>query len=532
MPVELPAPSLESRSQVEGIEIRKLDTRTSGASGPLTPAQGGLGLDLWAGMTADHVAGLLQNLPAELPSYVLRDLARRLLLSSAEAPSHLPRQASTDLLAVAPSEDGGERLERLRAEKLYAMGEIEGLNSLLKLYPERRDDARLRRLRVDGLLLAGQWQLACDPATNAMAKAPQEIYWQRVKIACHAVSGDETHAQLGLDILRESRVADEGFENLVNGLFGLGVEGEEPPFSALYLAMMERLGIAPSPAFRAAAPAGWDGLFAMVDSLPLEERTPLAERAVNNGALAPDRLGALYLQPIFDPIALDDPLAAANGDMESWKAHALIYQAAKRQVYPLLRTQLLTALIDRMESDGLRMSGLRLASTLADSIAPSPSLSWAAAHIARAYYLNGETGKAEAWRLNQQQTARIVTPLWPHLQVTTSGRANQAVLDAWALGLEPGERPRVAALVQSIIEAFHDPSLGLQPPGPRQRLQQAALAGRAGETLLLMLGEFGNRELQSLDVPALALAVGALNRVGYAREARALAIEALVANGI
>ena len=72
----------------------------------------------------------------------------------------------------------------------------------------------------------------------------------------------------------------------------------------------------------------------------------------------------------------------------------------------------------------------------------------------------------------------------------------------------------------------------MQPPGPRQRLQQAALAGRAGETVLLILREFGGRDLASLDVPALALAVGALNRVGYAREARALAIEALVANGI
>ena len=49
---------------------------------------------------------------------------------------------------------------------------------------------------------------------------------------------------------------------------------------------------------------------------------------------------------------------------------------------------------------------------------------------------------------------------------------------------------------------------------------------------MLILREFGGRELSSLDVPACALAVGALNRVGYAREARALATEILVANGI
>ncbi len=529
-PVVLPDRTTAPRSDVEGIEVRELGSQGGGATGPLTPAQGGLGLDLWAGSTGDRVADLMGSLPSDIQSPALRELARRMLLSSAEPPSLLPLQASTEPMSSPTDVDD---LLRLRAERLYAMGEIEGLNALLQLFSERRDDATLRRLRVDGLLLAGDWDAGCRPALNALARAPQETYWQRVKIACDAVAGDDTRAHLGLDLLREGGADEDGFAGLINALLGLGVPTAEPPFSALNLATMAKLGVAPSPTFRAAAPAGWDGVFARLGALPLEERVPIAERAVGTGALPAETLASLYVQPIFDPVDLDDPIAAAGqGDMESWQAHALLYQAAKRQSYPLLRAQLLTAYVERMQGDGAGLAGLRTAKAQADPITPSPSLSWAAPALARAYYLGGETAQAEAWRLNQQETARLVTPLWPYLQVFTGGRADPAILNTWAQGLPPDSRDMQAVLVESIVNAFHDPSLGLQPPGPRQEIQQAALAGRPGETLLLILREFGSRDLASLDVPALALSVAALHQVGYTQQARMLAAEALVASGV
>lgn len=528
--VVFPERTTAPRSQAEGIEIRKLDSQGSGATGPLTPTQGGLGLDLWAGTTADRVADLMGDLPSDIRSPALRELAQRMLLSSAEPPSLLPLQASAEL---EPPRLDADALLRLRAERLYAMGEIEGLNALLALFSERRDDPVLRRLRVDGLLLAGDWEAACRPALNALARDPQESYWQRVKIACDAVAGDDTRAHLGLDLLRESGADDDGFADLINALLGVGVPTAEPPFSALNLATMAKLGVAPSPAFRAAAPAGWDGIFAQLDALPLEERIPIAERAVGSGALPPEKLAALYVQPIFDPIDVDDPIAAAaRGDLAPWQAHALLYQAAKRQSYPLLHAQLLTAYVERMERDGAGLTGLRTARVQTDPIAPSPSLSWAAPALARAYYLSGDTAQAEAWRLNQQETARLVTPLWPYLQIFTGGRADPAMLNVWSTGLPPEARARQAALVESIVNAFHDPSLGLQPAGPRFEIQQAALAGRPGETLLLILREFGSRDLASLDVPALALSIAALHQVGYTRQARMLAAEALAAGGV
>ena len=171
--VMLPERTTAPRSDVEGIEIRKLDNDGSAATGPLTPTQGGLGLDLWAGTTADRVADLMNSLPSDIQSPALRELARRMLLSSAEPPSLLPLQASAEPQTPTASADD---LLRLRAERLYAMGEFEGLNALLELFSERRDDQTLRRLRVDGLLLAGDWEAACRPALNALARAPQESY--------------------------------------------------------------------------------------------------------------------------------------------------------------------------------------------------------------------------------------------------------------------------------------------------------------------------------------------------------------------
>lgn len=528
--VMLPERTTAPRSDVEGIEIRKLDNDGSAATGPLTPTQGGLGIDLWAGTTADRVADLINSLPSDIQSPALRELARRMLLSSAEPPSLLPLQASAEPQTPTASADD---LLRLRAERLYAMGEFEGLNALLELFSERRDDQTLRRLRVDGLLLAGDWEAACRPALNALARAPQESYWQRVKIACDAVAGDDTRAHLGLDLLRESGADEDGFADLINALLGVGVPTAEPPFSALNLATMAKLGVAPSPAFRAAAPSGWNGVFAGLGALPLEERVPIAERAVGSGALAAKKLAALYVQPIFDPIDVDDPIAAvARGDLAPWQSHALLYQAAKRQTLPLLRAQLLTAYVDQMASEGAVLAGLRTARAEADAITPSPGLSWAAPTLARTYYLSGDAAQAEAWRLNQQETARLVTPLWPYLQIFTGGRADPAMLNVWAQGLPPSIQGQQAVLVESIVNAFHDPSLGLQAEGPRREIQQAALAGRPGETLLLILREFGARDLASLDVPALALSVAALHQVGYTQQARMLAAEALAASGV
>ena len=81
-PVMLPQRTTAPRSDVEGIEVRELDNQGSAATGPLTPTRGGLGLDLWAGTTADRVADLMGSLPSDIRSPALRELARRMLLSS------------------------------------------------------------------------------------------------------------------------------------------------------------------------------------------------------------------------------------------------------------------------------------------------------------------------------------------------------------------------------------------------------------------------------------------------------------------
>src|SRR5690606_2506454 len=142
------------------IEVNRLGELDPDALGILDAEHGGLGGDVWAGSDRATVAALLRALPGDLASPTLRRLATRLLLSSARPPAAAPPAAAPTLAdAAAAAEENG--FLRLRAQALYALGELAGLNRLLGLVSQRAEDAWLAEARVDGLLLAGRDAEAC-----------------------------------------------------------------------------------------------------------------------------------------------------------------------------------------------------------------------------------------------------------------------------------------------------------------------------------------------------------------------------------
>jgi hypothetical protein len=64
------------------------------------------------------------------------------------------------------------------------------------------------------------------------------------------------------------------------------------------------------------------------------------------------------------------------------------------------------------------------------------------------------------------------------------------------------------------------------------QINQAAMAGRRGETVLLSLIAFGGDRLASTDPASITAALGGLNSVGLGQEAREIALEAAVLIGL
>ena len=114
----------------------------------------------------------------ESGSPAMRDLARRLLLSSAEAPAG-PQTAN--LLTV-------------RAERLAALGDQTGAASLLALVPESRRDASTERIRLDAAFLAGRDEQACADAAALIQRFNQDVYLQKALIYCQARAGQTDQA--------------------------------------------------------------------------------------------------------------------------------------------------------------------------------------------------------------------------------------------------------------------------------------------------------------------------------------------------
>src|SRR5690606_1514597 len=113
--------------------------------GTLDPGSTGFPVDMWRGTERAFVERLLPQLTVNTESPSMRDLARRLLLSSAEAPAGEP---TVNLTAV-------------RAERLIALGDRASAATLLETLPRSQADAATARLGLEAAWLAGEGESAC-----------------------------------------------------------------------------------------------------------------------------------------------------------------------------------------------------------------------------------------------------------------------------------------------------------------------------------------------------------------------------------
>ena len=549
------------RRRALGIEVAPLGEIPLDAIGVLDESQGGFGPNLWHGVSARRATELVAGIPGGLESPTLVDLARRVLLSRSDPPMSLAR------IAASPS-SGSSGLLALRADRLLALGDVQGGWELLQRVPQHKDTATLARARVEAALLSGNQEDACSAVANADPALFVRTFWSKAAIYCHILGGRDAQARLGLDLLRERSPSDSAdFRRLAFSV----LSGAPAPtdyagaVDSIDLAMLRRAGQLSLLDNLDESEIGVLHGLLDVEDIALDVRIASAEKLLQRGLLDSARLAALYRSVPFSPEEIRDTITDAE-NLEGSRGRARIYQAVARTEQSGSRTALLRLALQHAERDGVYFAMARVLEAELRDVDLAAGSVWFAVPAGRALYSLGHFEAASAWMMLGRQEAllnplafRAVNGLWPYSRLAGSGRlATDGNLVSWSSArhqFEPDLDPQLAERHQKLLENLfvgldeadslllaeiaEPPSLSdaaaaaaMEQPGRLGDLHRASHNGRLGETVLLSVNILGEDGLAVAPPPHLQAVLKALKQIGLSLDARALAIEAAVVNGI
>ena len=453
--------------------------------------------------------------------------------------------------AVAPAGKGsGRNLVPLRAQLLADMGLVEDAVALLRVIPPEQRDPAAARLLAELSWRAGDPEGGCAVVQESVARMPVDSFWQQATIFCQLRAGQESEAALALDLLREQGEGDPTFLALADALSGTP-DVKVPPLTTvtpLYLAMVQAAGLKlPEIAIHEPPPLML-ALIAESPAAPVEQRLTAAETASAAGVLSSKQLAAVYTAEPADAATLDSALDLP--DLGTTPAtRAILYQAALHAALPEQRAQFVQKALATDALDADYWARLQLYLPLLADIPAAPELDWFAADAAHNLYAGGLFPQARTWLpiLEQGQAPDRLANF--HALDALAG-AVAAPLDVSAVS--PAGSPDRMARVGAVIDALNEPIEGVAPDDmqaalptaiqpvsmPRQNLNlwldlgEAAATGRTGETVLLSLVGLNATGLAVAEEEWLHRVVASLRRVGLEDEARRLAVEAAIANGL
>ncbi len=538
----LPGRAVEGTRVPEGIHVDRLRAVDPASVGLLGEGEGGLGPDMWAGSRLDVVVALLARLPMDGNSPVTHDLARRLLLTSARVPKG-PKSDAPSLLTV-------------RLDRLAAAGRVEEIAALLRRAPQALAAPALNRARLDGLWLGGDHDGACTLAL-AMVERSNAPIWLKSAAFCHALAGDVDRVALYEELLLETEHQDEAFHALLGAASGRGGKplASLPAPEPLHVAML-RANNWPVPvdAMAGASPSVARHL---VDSENVPEglRLEAAERAAESRVLPISRLRELYALAEFGAVERRDAAAWAQKNPGA-RADALLYQTARARKRPIDRAEMLAAALAAARAADRYIVVARANKTALETLRPVPGLLGFTAEAGRALLAGGEPELALQWyRMVEQggdaEREAAWRALWPLLLVADARARlplDPARFKAWWRDSSKASTPehaRRAGLLLTVLEALGHTvpeetwsllyaqagrtAEATSSPALLRGLARAAESGRRGETVLLALLSLGRAGPGGASATTLAAVIRALGRLGFEAEARAVALEAMLA---
>jgi len=526
-PVIPPAPPVAKSGTIQAAPLAAPDPDGAGL---LDPQNGGLGVLLWHGVPRGAVLRLLPELPVAMPSPAARDLIRRLLLSDAAGPQPAMEEAPPL-----------RRFGALRVEALAALGDPRGARDLAAKLPGVLEDETAARAIVDAQLLQGT--LDC-PWADEVGKPFPALYWQRLDLFCRARAGDRDGARLVLELLRDQSDRDETFRALAEAMIGGGIpqlRGLKDP-SPLTLAMM-RLVSVPVPADLGGLDPARLAAVARVSATDPATRIAAAERAATALYLDARALGDAYRAAPAkgdEPYRLKELAARDRGP----RVRGLVQQAFAGAMDGNRRLTLAALALDLLDRPMWAGPPGAVVAAMFDTVTVNIEAAALAPAAVRLYEAQARPDQARRWRDLATRT-NAGARLWPLAAVSNPTAPGLSQwLDETLRSADPTAEERVAGtlrLLQALGTEVPDTALtraGVELPAPHgdplrwTQLNMAVKDGRIGETVLLALVLMGEAGPAGTPPATLARLVGALRAVGLDTEARALAREAIAAQGV
>jgi len=540
-----------ARTTADGaIRIEGLSRITADAVGTLTPESGGLRTDLWQGTPGPIALRLVALLPGAPNAQAIRDLQRRLLLSSGPGPSGLAREGT--LLAA-------------RAERLLAMGAVDELGALAKTIPGRADDPALARPLAERAAAIGDDATACG-YHDAVAARADDRFWVKLGIVCDLWRGDNAKAELGVRLLGEIGETDGMLQDLVQAaVAGAGKAGGPTRLVGagplhLAAARLAKVAIDPDVTLIDSQPV-LVALARGIGAPPFAARLAAAERAEEVGALGTAGLIDLYADIAVDGGTVDGALLAAEADQSAY-ARGLLWRTADANGDPGQRARVIRKALEIAEDGTAWRQTARLFAPLVRRLTIGPAVEAMAPDAVRVLVAAGEPAAARPWIEWLRTRADAGSPdarlalrrLWTVARIGGGDLLvpyREAALAAWWSDLRddnPDAASNLGGAALSLLDALGAPigvdawrGLAALPPTTpyeaptaafRNGVTAAAAAGRLAEAVTLACAGFGDVPLEEIDPTAVAGVVRALRAVGLEDDARRLAGEAAVAYGL
>ena len=535
-------PISPSRRVNTPVAVQSLQELDRDSIGLLDDNQGGLGADMWSGISRSLVTRLLVLLPSRINSPIMRNLMRRLLLTEAVAPKKVRSQP-----ALLP----------LRIGALFETGDLKSALALISLTSNRTSEEGLARIGIDGRLFGNDTAGACQ-LVQVQSDQFKGVYWQKAAAFCLAMAGKMAQANLISDVLAENTNSlNPAFFSAMDKLSGAAspkISSLKGP-SALMLSLMRSAGlILPKDVIEDASPSALR-LISLSPNAPIEVRLAAGELARVLGVIGSKRLGEIYNVIDSDSTLITNPIQYLS---ENWgpKGRAFLAQIVEKQEDTVERAKIIDEALKLAQKQGeWKITALAMVPYV-ETIEPSADLAWFSGTAARIFIATGNYKSARNWlesSKDQEMKLSNRMDLYPLLTLITKSDVTRVQVvelrDWWktqnVLGDGGLAKARTffsllnsmgVAIPSDLWAEVLDDGQPIKKFGPkatiRNALSQVAEDGSRGATVAMTLIALGERGILDQNLFAAEMSIKALRRIGLKQEARAIALETAIVAGL
>ena len=230
------------------------------------------GIIIWNDVSFERALYLLEKIDSRTNSSVLKELLNEVLSISQDPPIG---ETSLEIKFI------NKRLELIA--NLY---QLETLYKLIDLLPDDTIFDHWRALRVEHLLLKGEFEsdsFACK-IVNDISVENEDEFWKKAQIFCQIILGNEDDAIFDAELLRASGSQDNNFFNLLYSLIGQKEDFiiEEDKLELLHIIMMDQIrNIIPSE-FIFKTPQSNYPVLLNIENIQAEAKSLLIDNLVEN----------------------------------------------------------------------------------------------------------------------------------------------------------------------------------------------------------------------------------------------------------